>query len=259
MTTIEAIILGVVEGLTEFLPISSTAHLIFTSRLLDLENTEFLKTFEISIQLGAILAVLFLYRQKILKGWEINKRLLVAFLPTALIGALAYPVVKGIFFANHLVSVSALFVGGVVIILLERWLRARPPAITTLATIDYRRAVYIGLCQALAIIPGVSRAAATIMGGRALGLDRKTIVEFSFLLAVPTMLGAVGFDFLQSVPALAWSEYLNLAVGFSVSFVAASLGIKFFLKFITIHDLTVFGVYRVLLALIFLLYTVWHG
>ncbi len=252
MTTFDAIVLGIVEGLTEFLPISSTAHLILVAEALGLAPSEFLKTFEIAIQFGAILAVVVLFRRTVFHNFFISKRLLVAFLPTALIGAFFYPVVKNVFLANPQISIWALLIGGGLIIALERWLRGQEAPIKELTAIDYRRAFVIGLCQSLAIVPGVSRAAATIFGGRLLGLERRVIVEFSFLLAVPTMFAAAGLDLIQSAEIFSANDYVNLIIGLIVSFLAAMVGIKFLLKLIERHDLTIFGVYRIILALIFL-------
>ncbi len=245
----ETIILGVVEGFTEFLPISSTAHLILTARVLGLETTEFLKSFEIIIQLGAISAVVFLYWRTLVSNWELNKKILAAFLPTALIGLAFYSLIKSVLLENYMISVIALAVGGLALIIFEKY---HTESIGEFEDITYKKALIIGLFQSIAIIPGVSRAAATIVGGLLLGLKRRTIVEFSFLLAIPTMAAATGLDLIKSAGTFSSDDFLSLAVGFVISFATATLSIKFLLRFIQNHNFTSFGIYRIVLALAFL-------
>ena len=255
MTFFDSIILGVVEGLTEFLPISSTAHLVLTSKLLNLESTGFLKSFEIVIQFGAILAVVFVYWRTLISRWELNKKILMAFLPTAIIGLVFYKLVKDIFLDNYLISVWALAIGGLLIIVFELWYRTENAKILELENITYKQAFVIGLFQSIAIIPGVSRAAATILGGMFVGVKRRTIVEFSFLLAIPTMVAATGLDLIKSANLFSQADFISLGVGFVVSFITAILGIKFLLKFIQSHNFTSFGIYRIILALGFILFS----
>lgn len=247
----QAIILGAVEGLTEFLPISSTGHLILTSELLKIAPSAFLSSFEIAIQLGAIAAIIFLYARRLIGGWEIWKKIIVAFLPTAVIGLLAYPFVKNYFLSSQAVVLWALFIGGVFLVLFEKFYREKSGAAEEMEKITYQQAVLIGFCQALAVVPGVSRAAATIVGGLALGLKRRAIVEFSFLLAVPTMLAASGLDLFKTSAAFSGQEWLALGLGFAVAFVVALAAVKFLLKFIQTHAFSIFGWYRVALALLF--------
>ena len=252
MTFFQTIILGIVEGFTEFLPISSTAHLILTSRLLGVETSEFLKSFEIAIQLGAIASVVVLYWSTFLKDWATNKKIIVAFLPTAVVGAVFYSFIRNTLLASPLVSIYALLFGGVFIIIFE-WLHKEKPAYASnLSEISYKKSFLIGCAQSLAVIPGVSRAAATILGGLALGISRKTIVEFSFLLAVPTMLAATVLDLSKNYTLFNYSDWQYLAIGFATSFVVAILTIKFLLNFIKTNDFKLFGIYRILLAVIFL-------
>ena len=253
MTIFDAIILGIVEGFTEFLPISSTAHLVLTSKLLNIEMTEFLKSFEISIQLGAIASVVFLYWRSIVSKPELNKKIIAAFIPTAIIGLIFYKLVKNVLLDNYLVSVYALLFGGIALIIFELLYEERQSDISELSNISFRQAILIGLFQSISIIPGVSRAAATIIGGLILGIKRRPIVEFSFLLAIPTMAAATGLDLFKSAGSFASSDFIYLGVGFIVSFVFAMISIKFLLKFIQNHNFTYFGVYRILLALSFLL------
>jgi undecaprenyl-diphosphatase len=254
MTILQSIILGIVEGLTEFLPISSTAHLILASKLLGLKASEFLKTFEISIQMGAIASVVFLYRKTLISKWELNKKIITAFAPTALIGLIFYKAVKDIFLENHLISVYALLIGGFLIILFEFLYREKGGRTQDLNNITYRQALTIGLFQSIAIIPGVSRAAATIIGGMLSGIQRKTIVEFSFLLAVPTMAAATGLDLFKSAGEFSGADFVSLGVGFIVSFITATFSIKWLLKYIQNHNFTYFGIYRILAAIAFLFF-----
>lgn len=250
MTILDSILLGIVEGATEFLPVSSTGHLILTSSLLGIAQTDFTKTFEIAIQLGAILAVVVLYWRAIF-DFELIKKLLVAFLPTAVIGFALYPLVKTYLLGNVLVVIASLFVGGVIFILFERWYGAKEDAAPSDAPISYRQAFLVGLFQSIAIIPGVSRSGATILGGLALGIARPAIVEFSFLLAVPTMAAATGLDLLKTGMTFTAHEWLLLAVGFIVSFAVAIPAIRWLLAYVRKHSFTSFGVYRIVVALVF--------
>ena len=248
MDIIQSIILGIVEGLTEFLPISSTAHLIITAKLLAISQTEFAKSFTIAIQLGAILAVVFLYWKRFLKNWDYLKKIIVAFLPTAVAGFIFYRIIKNFLMGSFLVIALALLIGGIIIIIFEAG-KGKRTADNGSDLITYRKAFLIGLCQSVAIIPGVSRAAATIIGGLSLKLSRRAIVEFSFLLAVPTMLAATGYDLIKTGFSFSCQELGALLVGFFISFFAALAGVKFFLKFITKYNFFYFGVYRIILGL----------
>ena len=251
MDLLQAIILGVIEGVTEFLPVSSTGHMIVASHLMHLPETEFLKTFEIAIQLGAIGAVAGLYWRTFLLDWEIVLKVLAAFVPTAVVGFVLYKFVKHYFLGNAFIVMEALFVGGVFIVLFERIYKSKEDNIKEIVKISYPQAMLIGLCQALAVIPGVSRSAATILGGLMLGVSRKTIVEFSFLLAVPTMLAATVLDLMKTEADLSTNEWGMLAVGFVVAFVVAWISVKFLLRYIQRHDFMIFGFYRIIAAIVF--------
>ncbi len=254
MDFLTAVILGVVEGITEFLPVSSTGHLILTSRFLGLEQTDFLKSFEIAIQFGAILSVVVLYWRSFLIDTSILRRVLTAFFPTAIIGFGFYKLIKNLLLGNSQIVIWSLLLGGIGLIVFERFHKEKEEASGTMNLISYRNAFLIGLFQSLAIIPGVSRSAATIIAGLLLGLKRKTIVEFSFLLAVPTMLAATLLDFWESADGFSMDQMVFLKVGFLTSFVMALLSIKFFLYFIKSHNFIPFGVYRILVALLFLIW-----
>jgi len=253
MDFLQASILGIVEGITEFLPVSSTGHLILTSKVLGLESTEFLKSFEIIIQLGAILAVLFLYWRKLL-DIEIIKKVVVAFVPTAVIGLLFYGIVKQYLLESPMVVLWSLLLGGLALIVFEKWHKT----ISQMESkeITYKQALGIGFFQSIAIIPGVSRSAATILGGLFLGLNRVQIVEFSFLLAIPTMLAASGLDLIKSHEVFNSQNLPVLAVGFVTSFLVALVAVKYFLRFVQKHDFVPFGVYRIILAIIFFYFLV---
>ena len=251
MDFLHAIIFGLVEGITEFLPISSTGHLMLTAWVLGLPQTEFLKTFEIAIQLGAILSVVLLYWRSLLVDMEIAKRVITAFLPTAVLGLLFYKIIKRYLLASTHVVLWSMFLGGICLIIFEMVHRHRDEPVDDLADIPYPTALLIGLFQSISMIPGVSRAAATIVGGLLLGLKRKTIVEFSFLLAVPTMLAATCLDLYKNATSFSAEQLGFLLVGFAVSFISALAGVKFLLNFIKHHTFITFGIYRVGVAVIF--------
>lgn len=248
MDPTQAVLFGVVEGITEFLPISSTGHLILLADALKLPTTEFVKSFEIAIQLGAILAVLVLYSRRLFKNREIMKRVLVAFIPTGAVGLVLYRIIKTFLLVNTGVVLWALLVGGVALILFEFMLRRRGESGAPVAFITYRQAFLIGLGQSLSVVPGVSRAAATIVSGLALGLRRETIVEFSFLLAIPTMAAATGLDLIKNASQFSTDQFGALAVGFAAAFVTAIFAIRFLLRFIKTNTFIPFGVYRIALA-----------
>jgi undecaprenyl-diphosphatase len=259
----KALLIGVVEGLTEFLPVSSTGHIILAEEVLHFQGPPG-KVFEIVIQLGAILAVCLLYRAKIWTTVEgVLRRekpairfatvIVVAFLPAAIIGVAAHNYIKSVLFNPWVVAV-ALIVGGFAILVIERF--AQRPRIKTLDDVDLKTALYIGLCQCLAMIPGVSRAGATIMGARAFRVDRATAAEFSFFLAMPTMLGATVYDLFKNWSSLSWEHGGVIALGFAAAFVSAMLVVGAFVRFISRHGFTVFAWYRIAvgaLALILLL------
>lgn len=250
MNFFQAIILSVVEGISEFLPISSTGHLILTSNILKITQTNFVKDFEIFIQLGAILSIVFLYFNKF-KNKEIWKRILVAFLPTAIAGFLLFTVIKSYLLGNLYITLVSLFIGGVALIALELIYKEKEHHVDKIEKISLKNAFFIGIFQSVAVIPGVSRSAATIVGALFLGTKRKAAAEFSFLLAVPTMIAASGFDVLKSNFSYSFYEWSILAVGFGGSFIVAIIIVKIFLKYIQNHTFIPFGIYRIVVSLIF--------
>ncbi len=253
MTTIDAVILGIIEGITEFLPISSTGHLILASTILGIPQNEFNKTFEIVIQLGAILSVVFLYFERLKRDVELWKRILAAFIPTGIIGFLLYKIIKHYLFNPYIVSVS-LIVGGIIIILIEKMMKGlSDKKDIDISKLSYKQAVFIGIMQSLATIPGTSRSAATIIGGLFSGMDRKDAVEFSFLLAIPTMFAATGYDLLKSGVYLEPNQWHLIAIGFVVSFFSALVAVKSFIAFVSRFSFVGFGVYRIIIGVLFLL------
>ena len=254
-----AILLGIIEGLTEFLPISSTGHLILADRLLGLEGPES-KLFDIVIQLGAILAVCWVYRDRLFgavlglaseppaQRFVIN--VVIAFLPAAIAGVFLYRIIKEVLFSPWVVAVS-LIVGGFLILLIER---VRPrPWIHDVETMSPATALGIGCCQILAMIPGVSRAGATIMGALMLRVDRPAATEFSFFLAIPTMLGATVYDLYKNRAILSFDNGLLIAIGFVVAFIAAMFVVRRLVDFVSRHGFGPFAWYRIILGAIALI------
>ena len=250
MTGLDAFILGVVEGITEFLPISSTGHMILTSYLLGLKQDEFLKTFEVAIQLGAILAVVYIYREKLSKNLELWKKLIAAFIPTGILGLLFHKTVEQLF--SPLTVSVMLILWGVIFIVVELLYKEKEHSVKRPEEISYPKAVAIGLFQSLAMVPGTSRSGATIVGGLLLGMNRVAATEFSFLLAIPTMLAATGFELLKNFHSLNGSHGELLAIGFFTAFVSAFLAVKWLLSFIKNHTFIPFGIYRIIVGILFL-------
>jgi undecaprenyl-diphosphatase len=251
MTLIESILLGLLEGVTEFLPISSTGHLILAEHVLGIADSEFTKTFTIAIQLGAILAIVLLYARRLLHAPRLIGKIAVAFIPTAVIGFTLYKLIKGYLLGNIVIVAWALGIGGVVMIVFEL-LRGKQlsAAHDSIEDLPYWKAAVVGLAQSLAMIPGVSRSGATIIGGMLLGMSREAIVEFSFLLAIPTMLAATAYDLLKTYDQLSWDHTGLVAAGFVSAFIAAYLTAPALLRFIKRHSFIPFGIYRVALAVL---------
>jgi undecaprenyl-diphosphatase len=252
MNLIQTIILSIIEGLTEFLPISSTGHMILASSIMDIPESAFVKTFEISIQIGAILAIVLLYAGRFLKGISIYIKLGIAFLPTGIIGFLAYPYIKAYLFSPVVVTIS-LVLGGIVLILIDRKVSGQQSETDDLENISYKNAFFIGLFQSVSMIPGVSRAAATIIGGIFNGLDKKQAIEFSFLLAVPTMFAATGYDLYKTSIAFSGHEIILIGIGLIVAFITALIAVKVFLRIVQNYGFKYFGYYRIIIGILFVL------
>lgn len=253
MELYQVIILSVVEGLTEFLPVSSTGHLILFSNFLNLPPSDFLTTFNIAIQSGAILAVTTLYIKTILKNPRLITLAIVGFLPSLVAGLLLYSFITDTLFEAPLVVIAAMGIGGVLLIFVEKYFENHKGHTSALEKITYKQALYIGCVQILAVIPGTSRSASTIVGGMLFGLDRKTAVEFSFLLALPTIGAATTLDLVQNAGEFSSGEVKTLLIGIVITFVVAYFTMKYFLKLLNKNTLIYFGIYRIALALISLL------
>lgn len=253
MDLIYAIVLGIVEGLTEFLPVSSTGHLILTSKLLGIQQDMFHKTFEVIIQLGSILAVIFVFWERLFKNsLELWVKLAIGFLPAGILGFLLYDLIKMLFVP--ITTSIMLIVGGIAFIVIEIFYKEKEHHTKEITEISYKQSFLIGIFQALAMIPGTSRSGATIIGGLLLGCNRKVATEFSFLLALPTMIIASGYSAYKNYAVFNADNLLILAVGFVVAFLSALIAIKLFLGFVSRFNFIPFGIYRIILGIAFLFY-----
>lgn len=258
MLWLKALLLGIVEGVTEFLPVSSTGHLIIASDWLSYPEAQ-RATFEIFIQLGAILAVFWHYRDDLLdlarraardaSARELIGKVLLAFVPAAGVGFLLHHWIEEHLFSVRAVA-AALIVGGVVIWVIER--RAQRPSIARMEAMSWRQALWVGLAQILSLYPGVSRAAATIVGGMLAGMSRPAATQFSFYLALPTLTAASMFSLLKAASTITSAEAQSLAVGFVAAFVSALLVIRGFLRYVQTHDFRPFAYYRIAFGLLLL-------
>ncbi|MDD3009394.1 MAG: undecaprenyl-diphosphate phosphatase [Arcobacter sp.] len=253
MTLFDSLILGIIEGITEFLPISSTGHLIVASEFLGLEQTSINKAFEVIIQFAAILAVILNYPSKFTFS-HINlwTKVLIAFLPIAIIGFIFSKQVKELF---SIEIVAWMFIiGGVIFLIVEKFYDEKTTHTLDVEDVTYKQAAWIGFAQIFALIPGTSRAGASIIGAMIVGLNRKTSAEFSFLLAFPVMCATTAYDLLKHYEELlVGANLLNLAVGFIVSFIIAFLAIKLFLKFLENFTFVAFGIYRIIFGILLLI------
>jgi undecaprenyl-diphosphatase len=252
MNIIQTVVLSIIEGITEFLPISSTGHMILASAAMKIGDDAFVKTFEIAIQIGAIMAIVLMYIKRFFQSITIYLKLATAFIPTGIIGFLAYPYIKAYLF-NPVVVSASLIIGGIILILIDKYVMNKQTKTDVLENISYKNAFFIGLIQCFSMIPGVSRAAATIIGGIFNGLDKKQAMEFSFLLAVPTMFAATGYDLLKTPVIFSKEEMILLIIGLIVAFITAWVAVKLFLKLVQNYGFKYFGYYRIIIGIIFLL------
>lgn len=251
MNIIHALILGLVEGITEFLPISSTGHMVIVAELLKIAKTDFLGSFEISIQLGAILSVVVLFFRRFSLKKQFILPILIAFLPSVVFGLVFYGLIKSFLLNNSAVVLWSMLIGGIALIVFELTHKEKNGAVEDVENITAKQALGIGIFQCLSMVPGVSRAAATIVGGLIVGLKRRLIVEFSFFLAIPTMLAATTLDITKSSFSFTTAEWIMLAAGFITAFLVAMAAIKFLLNFIKNHTFIPFGIYRILASILF--------
>jgi undecaprenyl-diphosphatase len=244
MDVFHSVILGLVEGATEFLPISSTGHLIVVSQWLGMEQTEGNKAFEVIIQLAAILAVVANYKERFtFKHFRLWCQVFVAFLPVAIVGFLFRHQIKAMFSVS--VVATMFIVGGVIFLLTERWIKHKSPRVESLEDLTFKQALWVGIAQIFALIPGTSRAGSTIVGALLVGLSRKASAEFSFLLALPVMMAASGYDLLSNYKEFSGEQWMPLAIGFVVAFLSAFVVMKLFMVFLQRFTFVAFGWYRI--------------
>ncbi len=255
MTILQAVIIGVVEGITEFLPISSTGHMIIVSQWLGLTQDEHLKRFEVMIQIGAIAAVVFYYRTRFFAMRRIYPLILLGSLPILIVGFLFASQIKSLF--SVLVVAIMFIVGGVIFLITEHFYRLREKhggmRVGSLDQLSIRSVLIIGLCQVLSLVPGTSRAGATIVGGLWLGFTRKMAAEFSFLLAVPVMIAVTLYDGIVHFDTLVSGAFSPLMVGLITAFVSAYCALVLFVKFLDQYSFVVFGLYRIVFGVILLI------
>jgi len=250
MTLLETLVLAVIEGLTEFLPVSSTGHLIIGTALLGIQPTAFVKLFTVAIQLGTILSVLVLYYRRFFQSWSFYFKLFVAFIPAAILGLLLSDLIDTLLESTLTVAIT-LVAGGVVLLFVDKWFKN--PKVEHVDDVSYFAALKIGLFQCLAMIPGMSRSASTIIGGMQQKLNRKAAAEFSFFLAVPTMFGATAkklLDFYSDGYLFSAQEINTLLIGNAVGFLVAIIAIKSFIGYVAKYGFRVFGWYRIIVGLV---------
>lgn len=247
----QAIIIGIIEGFTEFLPISSTGHMIVASEFLGLPQDEAMKAYEVIIQFAAILAVVLIYREKItFKKIDLWMKIMLAFFPLAIVGYIFKDQIKALF---HVETVAWMFIiGGIVFLIVEYFYKEQTMHINDVEKVNYTQAMWVGFAQLFSFIPGTSRAGATIISGMLVGLDRKAASDFSFLLAIPVMSAVAGYDLLKHYHKFVGVDWLAFAIGFATAFVVAFITVKLFLTFIQRFSFVPFGVYRIIFGVILL-------
>lgn len=255
MTIVQTIIISIVEGITEFIPISSTGHMIVAEKLLAVPESEFEKVFTVAIQLGAILAVVVLYWKKFFdfKHWQFYLKLFVGIIPAIILGLLFSKKIDALLESTTTVAI-ALLAGGIILIFVDKFFTR--PRIQSEKQVSYPNSFIIGIWQCLAMVPGVSRSASSIIGGMQQKLTRSAAAEFSFFLAVPTMLAATGYKLLEYYKengGFSGEEIKLLAIGNIIAFVVAMIAIKFFIEFLKKHGFRVWGIYRVILGIVLLI------
>ena len=252
MDIIQAIIIGIIEGFTEFLPISSTGHMIIASKFLGISENTLIEAYQVIIQFAAILAIMFIYREKIsVKELDLWMKLFVAFLPLALVGFIFKDLIKSLF---NVQTVAWMFIiGGIIFLIVEYFYTEKEHHVKDVEDVSYKQALCVGFAQIFSLVPGTSRAGATIIGGLLAGLDRKTSAEFSFLLAIPVMAAVSGYDLLKHYQDFADANWIPFLIGFVVAFLVAYATIKLFLVFIQRFTFVAFGIYRIVFGIILLM------
>jgi len=250
----QAIIIGIIEGFTEFLPISSTGHMIVASEFLGVSQDNLTKAYEVIIQFAAILAVMLVYRDKLtFKKIDLWSKLMVAFFPLAIVGFIFKDVIKELFTVN---TVAIMFiVGGVIFLIVEKFYKEKESHTNDVENVSYKQALAVGFAQIFSLIPGTSRAGATIIGGMLIKMNRKTSAEFSFLLAIPVMGAVTAYDLLKHYSEFADANWPAFSIGFIVAFVVAYATIKLFLVFLQRFTFVAFGIYRIIFGIVLLMVT----
>ena len=252
MDIFQAIIIGIIEGFTEFLPISSTGHMIVAGKFMGIEENALMKAYNVIIQFAAIMAVMLIYREKLsIKKIDLWMKLLVAFLPLAIVGFIFKDVIKTLF---NVQTVAWMFIiGGLIFLVVEYFYTEKEHHIKDVEKVSYKQALWVGIAQIFSLIPGTSRAGATIIGGLLTGLDRKTSTEFSFLLAIPVMAAVTGYDLLKHYQDFADANWGAFIIGFITAFIVAYVTIKLFLVFLERFTFVSFGMYRIIFGIILLI------
>lgn len=259
MNILHAFILGIVEGITEFLPISSTFHLIFSSRFLGIAQNDFTKLFEVFIQAGAILSVTLLYITDVVKSKELMKKVLISFIPTALVGFIFYKLIKNVLFESQLFLIAVFIVVGLLFITLEHIISKKKIELKReIKSLSYKEALTIGVIQSMAVVPGVSRAGAVIVAMILLRFKRSESAYYSFLLSIPTIFAAAFFDLykMKEVVLNSSNNWILLSIGFLTAFISSYFVVKWFINFLKKNSLVIFGFYRFALAIILMLVSV---
>ena len=252
MDIFQAIIIGIIEGFTEFLPISSTGHMIVASKLMGIDQDSVQKSFEVIIQFAAILAVVLLYKDKVFRDFTLWKKLILAFLPIGVVGFIFSKQIKALFSVD--VVAWMFIIGGIIFLIVECFYKEKEHYIKRVEDVSYKQALFIGLAQCFSLIPGTSRAGSTIIGGMLSNLSRKASAEFSFLLAIPVMAAVTGYDILKHFHEFSFDNWIVLLLGFITAFIVAYITIKLFIEFLSKFTFVPFGVYRIIFGIFLLLY-----
>ncbi len=252
MDIFQAIIIGIIEGFTEFLPISSTGHMIVASKLMGIDQDSIQKSFEVIIQFAAILAVVLLYKDKVFRDFTLWKKLILAFLPIGVVGFIFSKQIKALFSVE--VVAWMFIIGGIVFLIVEYFYKEKEHYVKRVEDVSYKQALFIGLAQCFSLIPGTSRAGSTIIGGMLSHLSRKASAEFSFLLAIPVMAAVTGYDILKHFHEFNFDNWIVLLTGFVTAFIVAYITIKLFIEFLSRFTFVPFGIYRIIFGIFLLLY-----
>ncbi len=252
MTIFDSIILGIIEGLTEFLPVSSTAHLVLAGQLLHVKQDSFKTAYDIIIQIAPIFSVMIIFKDRLLQSLDIWYKLIVAFIPTGIVGLLFHKQIEAMFSANS--TVALMILTGIAFLAIEFFYKERDHDVKLLEDVTYMQALKVGIFQIFSLIPGVSRSGSTILGAMLIGLRRDVAMMFSFLLAIPTMGAASGYMLLKEYKTLSFENLEVLAVGFVVSFIVGWFAVKWFLAIVSKYNFTPFGIYLIASRALFALF-----